>query len=158
MNTTPAIRELLNVDWFAYRMIRDAITEATAAGWIRRAERYEAQACAPAGYPGQSTAQERNERRLRAANIANMCRHRATLCESTPELDALIEYEQWTCGAVARLMRDVDDCESIGELRSVWSEARSTGVLDMDHPLHKTLATHFDNAANRLKAVREVAA
>jgi hypothetical protein len=80
---------------FAYRVIQEAWDEATAAGWIRRAELYEWARPRPGDFvPTHVTTEERTERYERLTELANACRARATLAwHSEAELRAALDDE-----------------------------------------------------------------
>lgn len=71
---TPARLEY--VDWFQHRVIQDALTEATAAYWHRRAKAFDHVAAAATG-----------TRLTRAQAIAQACRNRAQVALLTTEAD-----------------------------------------------------------------------
>lgn len=64
---------------FRQRVIHDALTEATAACWERRALAFEVAAPRPGDYHGHATAQELAERRQRCMDAAIACRAHASL-------------------------------------------------------------------------------
>ncbi|HSX67224.1 hypothetical protein [Nocardioides sp.] len=80
---------------FAYRVIQDAWDDASAAGWIHRAELYEWARPRPEDFvPAHVTPEERQERWNRLTELANACRARAALAwHSEAELRDALEDE-----------------------------------------------------------------
>lgn len=68
-----------HVDNFRRRVMADALQEATAAYWHRRAEAFDAALPRPGDYTGQASREEYEARRMRVAAIALACRERAAL-------------------------------------------------------------------------------
>lgn len=81
---------------FQRRSLQDALCDATADWWHRRAAEWDAVPARPGDYVGQSTPEQRKQRRREAADRAALCRYRAglALVERWPEVDAL--DERWT--------------------------------------------------------------
>lgn len=76
-----------DLDHFRARVLQDALTEATAAYWIRRAEAFEAAAPRPGDWHGFAQADDLVDQAVRCRQIAENCRHHAQLIrESAPEL------------------------------------------------------------------------
>ena len=69
-----------HVEAFARRVIEDALAEATAHYWIRRAEQLEAAVSRPGDYMGRTSAQEVAERDQRLKESAQSCRRHAAFC------------------------------------------------------------------------------
>lgn len=67
------------LDDFARRVLQDAMTEATAAYWLRRAAELEAARPRPGDFNGNATEAELAARDRRLANDAEGCRQRARL-------------------------------------------------------------------------------
>ena len=78
---------------FARRVIQDALAEATAAYWMRRADQLENARPRPGEFHGNASAEELNARDERLAALAENCRHHAELLRD-PELwrDELAEH------------------------------------------------------------------
>lgn len=70
----------VHVEHFRYRVMQDALTEATAAYWRRRADLFAAALPRPDDYTGRATAAELEEQRLRVAEAVLACRQRARSC------------------------------------------------------------------------------
>lgn len=68
-----------HVEHFRYRVLADALQEATAAYWQRRAETLEAALPRVGDFTGNATPEDLDERRMRLAAAALACRQRATL-------------------------------------------------------------------------------
>lgn len=68
-----------HVEQFRKRVVQDALAEATAAYWQRRAEEFDAALPRPGDYPGEATPEEREARRQRVAQTALACRQRAAV-------------------------------------------------------------------------------
>ncbi len=82
-------RAPFDLDHFAYRVIRDAMAEATPAYWRRRAATF-AEAAKPRPYVGRSTPEEREARRAALQAKSDACLMRAQVCELTPDEERLI--------------------------------------------------------------------
>jgi len=68
------------VEHFRARVVQDALNEATASYWTRRAETFEAARHRPGiDYPGQASLDELRERWRDLTEIATACRNRATV-------------------------------------------------------------------------------
>jgi hypothetical protein len=65
------------VEHFRYRVLQDALSEATAAYWRRRAETFEAALPRPGDYTGRATPEQIQEQRLRVAATILACRERS---------------------------------------------------------------------------------
>ena len=68
-----------HVEHFRQRVLADALQEATAAYWHRRAEAFEAALPRPGDYMGQASSEEYEARRMRVAEVASACRVRAAV-------------------------------------------------------------------------------
>lgn len=79
----------IDLDHFRARILQDALTEATAHYWIRRAEAFEAAAPRPGDYHGLAEYDDlldRWERWERCKQTAENCRrHAALIAEAEPE-------------------------------------------------------------------------
>lgn len=75
---------------FQYRIVRDAMNEATASYWLRRARDFATALPREGDYLGQSTPEQREARTQRLLQIVKNCVHRSTICELTPEEERLI--------------------------------------------------------------------
>lgn len=64
---------------FSLRILRDAMNEATAAYWLRRAEAFEAARPRPGDYPGNATMRDLRDADQRCRAAADACRRQATL-------------------------------------------------------------------------------
>ena len=87
------VRALVGVDLehFAERLLADALAEATAAFWLRRAAEIDRARHRPGDFPGTVTEAQRRERDDRLAATALACRRRAQLALLDAEhLDALV--------------------------------------------------------------------
>lgn len=80
----------LDVEHFRARVLQDALNEATAAYWRRRAEAFQASRPRPDDYHGHATVQELRDRDQWCAAIARACRHRAELMPPTDYVDPAI--------------------------------------------------------------------
>lgn len=78
----------LDLDHFRHRVLQDALAEATAQYWRRRARALEQALSRPGDYPGRATTEQIAERdeRLRAAILA--CSSRAQMYEPDEEISA----------------------------------------------------------------------
>jgi hypothetical protein len=92
------------VKHFQARVLQDALNEATAAYWLRRAAEYEAAARPrPGGWVGfNSTSEERAARRQRMQETAAACRARAQVSL----IDGGIEEDVWNALAEASQQDD----------------------------------------------------
>lgn len=79
-----------DLDNFQYRIIRDAMNEATSGYWIRRAQDFTKVLPREGDYLGRSTPEQREERRQRTLQTIRNCLHRSTLCELTEIEERLI--------------------------------------------------------------------
>lgn len=70
-----------NVEHFRWRVVQDALCEATAAYWRRRAELLEWAMPKPGEYIGEATRDELNARWCRLRQEAEACRNRARVAE-----------------------------------------------------------------------------
>jgi hypothetical protein len=68
-----------HVEHFRERVLQDALADATAAYWRRRAGMYRWAAPRPGDFTGRATAAELEERRRRCEQLAEQCDHRASL-------------------------------------------------------------------------------
>lgn len=76
----------LDLDHFRARVLQDALTEATAGYWIRRAQHFEDAAPKPGDWHGLAEADDLVDRAIRCRQIAENCRHHAQLLlDSRPE-------------------------------------------------------------------------
>lgn len=66
-----------HVDHFRHRVMQDALQEATAAYWRRRAAAFEAAMPRPGDFTGRATAQQLEAQRMRLASMVLACRQRA---------------------------------------------------------------------------------
>lgn len=71
------------LEQFARRVLMDAINEATAGYWLRRAAQFEAARPQPGDHTGHATANDRASRDQRLASIAQACRARAMVATTT---------------------------------------------------------------------------
>jgi len=70
------------VDNFRRRVMQDALSEATAAYWIRRAEVFEGARHRPGDdYPGVASLDDLRERWVALTELAQACRHRAAVAQ-----------------------------------------------------------------------------
>lgn len=72
------------LDRFRVRVLQDALTEAEAAYWDRRADTFEAARPRPDDFTGQATPQQLARRAARLTDVAQACRARAALIRSEP--------------------------------------------------------------------------
>ena len=81
------MRYLANyLDHFRSRVLQDALTDATAAYWLRRAQAFDEAAPRPGDDTGGATPAELDERRQRCEATARACRAHAGLLRGlTPE-------------------------------------------------------------------------
>lgn len=77
------------VDHFRARVLQDALTEATATYWHRRATALEAARSRPGDYQGRASLESIRARDARLSAAARACRRRASLAllHDTPEPD-----------------------------------------------------------------------
>ena len=75
---------------FSGRLVQDALNEATAVCWTRRAEEFERAVHRPGDFPGLCSVKQIEEANARCAAKALACRRRASLCEF-PDFDAVYE-------------------------------------------------------------------
>lgn len=68
-----------HVDRIRARVLQDALSEATAAYWRRRAQWFRWAAPRPEDYTGQATPEELDARRQRLLGLAEQCERRAQL-------------------------------------------------------------------------------
>jgi hypothetical protein len=80
----------LNLRQFQHRLIRDALNEATAAYWRRRANEFEAARPRDSDYPGNACPEQLDAQWDRLTAIAHACRNRAELCQLTDREEQLI--------------------------------------------------------------------
>jgi len=86
-------RAELDLGHFAARVIQDALTEAEAAGWERRARAFEEAAPRSTDFNGRATPAELEERSRRCLAVAAACRHKAELIrEGQPQA---IDQDVW---------------------------------------------------------------
>jgi hypothetical protein len=69
----------IDLDHFRARILQDALTEATAQYWLRRAEQFEAAAPQPGDYNGQATQVELAKAWVQCKTAAIACRWHAEL-------------------------------------------------------------------------------
>jgi hypothetical protein len=69
----------IDIDHFRARILQDALTEATAAYWLRRAEQFEAAAPQPTDYNGHATEEELAKAWVQCKTAAITCRRHAEL-------------------------------------------------------------------------------
>ena len=79
-----------DLDHFQYRIVRDAMNEATASYWLRRARDFAAALPREGDFLGRSTPEQREARERRLRQIVVNCVHRSTLCELTEFEEELI--------------------------------------------------------------------
>jgi len=140
------VRQPFDADHFTYRVIRDAMNEATGAYWRRRAAAF--RPCGPPPSAGGSPGAERERARFaRRSMIADNCENHATLCdESLTEIEqSLILDEIDRCTVVHRYMRHADHAATLFDLRALWRDAHQAGRLDVQ------LARHLDRRAKRIR-------
>ncbi len=65
------------VEHFRFRVLQDALTEATADHWRRRATSFDAALPRPDDFTGRATPESIEEQRMRVAATALACRQRA---------------------------------------------------------------------------------
>jgi len=71
---------------FVGRVVQDALTTASSAGWLRRAESFEQAAPRPGDYRGRASTRELEERHRRCLGTAAACRaHASVLTDLAPE-------------------------------------------------------------------------
>ncbi len=70
-------RLLIDIDHFRARILQDALTEATAQYWLRRAEQFEEAAPRLDEYRGTATRDELNDAWMRCHEAALACRNHA---------------------------------------------------------------------------------
>lgn len=75
------------VEHFRARVLQDALTEATAAYWLRRARQFEAARPRPGDYHGAATVDELRDGWRRLTGVAQACRNRAAVCQLTYDID-----------------------------------------------------------------------
>jgi hypothetical protein len=76
----------IDIDHFRARILQDALTEATAAYWLHRAEQFEAAAPQPTDYSGHASQEELAEAWVRCKTAAITCRRHAELImQNRPE-------------------------------------------------------------------------
>lgn len=73
------------LEHFAYRILQDALNEATASYWERRAETFEWVKPAIGEFHGRNGRDQLSEQWRRADRTAQMCRHRASLAREQDE-------------------------------------------------------------------------
>lgn len=79
---------------FHQRVLQDALSEATASFWERRARQLEEAAPRPGDWPGRATPEQLSAARERCLSAAAACRHRATLEAAGAPLSAEVA-ELW---------------------------------------------------------------
>lgn len=67
----------LNIDHFVARLLQDALAEATASYWRKRAEDFERAGSRPGDYTGEASADEIARRDEWLTSVAQACRSRA---------------------------------------------------------------------------------
>ncbi len=67
------------VEHFRARVLQDALNEATASYWTRRAEAFEWARPSLADFPGDTTLEQRRAKWRELTEIATACRNRATV-------------------------------------------------------------------------------
>lgn len=77
MSALPALIE--HVEHFRKRVVQDALAQATATYWHRRADQFEAALPRPGDFIGNATEDEREVRRQRITECVRACRHRAAV-------------------------------------------------------------------------------
>lgn len=132
-----------DADHFTYRVIRQAMVEAQPAHWRRRAAAFRHVLAAP---------DIDDARRASCEMIVANLEHRATICDLTPEEEALILDEIDRSAAVSRYLRRLDDVTGLEDLRTLWRAAAAEGRLDPGHPTYDALARAFDALARQLTA------
>jgi hypothetical protein len=93
------------LEHFTARVLTDALNEATADYWRRRAQAFRAAAPKPRDLPGKTTLQELAEAGRRCLETAKACEHRADL------------IDQWRCEGVSE-----ERCKWPNTPRSAWRE------------------------------------
>lgn len=138
----------LDADHFTYRVLRDAMNDATGAYWRRRAAGFRAALPSP-NFPTSGEGLEKHgERFARLTMIVENCEHRATLAdESLTEVEQQLIHDEFDrTTALHRYMRQADRAATLWQLRILWRDAQQAGRLDVQ------LARHFDACAKGLKA------
>jgi hypothetical protein len=79
-----------DLEHFQYRLVRDAINEASAAYWLRRADEFEAARPQIGDFHGSASRENLRSRFERLTAIAEACRNRSRVCELTEVEDRLI--------------------------------------------------------------------
>jgi hypothetical protein len=69
----------IDLDHFRARVLQDALTEATAQYWLRRAQQFEAAAPKPDDYRGQATDEQLTNAWVQCITAAVACRRHAEL-------------------------------------------------------------------------------
>jgi hypothetical protein len=69
----------IDLDHFRARILQDALTEATAAYWLRRAEQFEAAAPQPTDYSGHASQEQLTKAWVQCQTAASTCRRHAEL-------------------------------------------------------------------------------
>lgn len=140
MSTTP-----FDLDHFQHRIVREAMKEATAAYWTKRADQYAAAMPRASDHIGRRSYDDVAARAIRLQTIVTACRNRATLCELSPDEEQLIRVEIERCNAIAWYMVDADDATHIEQVRTIWRAADQDGFLDIQ------LARHLERQAKRIQ-------
>jgi hypothetical protein len=72
-------RLVLDLEHFRARVLQDALTEATAAYWLQRAEQFEAAAPQPTDYRGSASSEQLTDAWVRCMTTVAACRRHAEL-------------------------------------------------------------------------------
>jgi hypothetical protein len=83
-------RTPFDLDHFRFRMIQDAMNEATEGYWRRRADQLEDSIPRAGDFHGRATYADLAARAIRLQQTVHACRNRATLCELSDHEVALI--------------------------------------------------------------------
>lgn len=93
MSAASVRRLVADVEHFQRRVLQDALAEATAMHWERRACAFEQALPSEGDFTGRATSDDLYARALRVAAVAKACRHRATLglgADDVQLLDAVL--------------------------------------------------------------------
>jgi hypothetical protein len=91
---TRELRPNTYLEHFAARVLTDALNEATASYWRRRAQAFRDAMPRPGDYPGKATPQELAELSRRCLETAQACEYRADLIDQWRR-DAPIPRDVW---------------------------------------------------------------
>jgi len=88
--TAASVRRIVaDVEHFRRRVLQDALAEATAMNWERRACAFEAALPRQGDFTGRATPDEVYARAMRVSAVAKACRHRATLGLGADDVELL---------------------------------------------------------------------